>query len=38
MDGLNQVTLIGSAGKDAETKLVGEMIYSTLKIFHVLPL
>jgi single-strand DNA-binding protein len=24
MDGLNQVTLIGSAGKDAETKLVGE--------------
>jgi len=24
MDGLNQVTLIGSAGKDAETKLIGE--------------
>jgi len=24
MDGLNQVNLIGSAGKDAETKLVGE--------------
>jgi len=24
MDGLNQVTLIGSVGKDAETKLIGE--------------
>ena len=24
MDGINQVTLVGSVGKDAETKLVGE--------------